>query len=87
VHAQKGGADHGKKNSATNGWAEERICETWCAGIDPDHPALIEAEEYERWNAWLLDEGHEASRNPSNTRDERSPSIPQGLLSWLRGAT
>lgn len=68
---------------AKNGGAEDQICDTWQSGIDPNHPAAIEAAQWEEHNARLFAEAREAGRKVADIRDANFQSTVRRVLEWF----
>jgi hypothetical protein len=71
------------KGTFVKGWAEDRICETWQSGIDPNHPAALEAAQWEQRNAQLFAEAREAGRKVADIRDANLQSAVRRILAWF----
>lgn len=71
------------QKATAGGWAEDRLCETWCSGFDPDHPAAIEAAQWEHCNARLLAEARQVGAETLGRKHGMPQSATRRLLAWI----
>lgn len=72
------------KGSFVSSRAEDRICETWRSGIDLDHPAAIEAAQWEQRNARLLAEARQAGQKVAGSSHAQPQSAARRILALNR---